>query len=118
MILIVYFKINQQLVPPPAPAKQQQPEDAKKDAAADNQDQADPKQPPDQADPKQPDKQAQQQPAAVAKEPHLRHSLGSLDPQSKSLIVVYFDSHGAAIERVELVERDRNQQFKYRNLLR
>ena len=118
MILIVYFRINKELFPPPPePANQQQQQGAKKDAAADNQDQADQEQPQDQAQ-KQPANPPQQQPAAVAKQPRLRHSLGSLDPQSKSLLVVYFDSRGAAVERVELVERDRNQQFKYRNLLR
>ena len=118
MILIVYFRINKELFPPPPePANQQQQQGAKKDAAADNQDQADQEQLQDQAQ-KQPANPPQQQPAAVAQQPRLRHSLGSLDPQSKSLLVVYFDSRGAAVERVELVERDRNQQFKYRNLLR
>ena len=121
LILIVYFKVNQQLVPPPPAADKQAAPGAKKDAAADDQEPGEQKQPQDQDQnqaQKQPAEQPPEQPVADPKQPRMRHALGSLDPRSKSMIVVYFDSRGASIERVELVERNRNLQLKYRNLLK
>ncbi len=119
LILIVYFKVNQQLLPPPPAADKQAPPAAKKDAPAEDQEPGKQKQPQDQGQAqKQPAEQPPEQPVAVPKQPRRRYTLGSLDPRSKSMIVAYFDSRGAAIERVELVERNRNQQFKYRNLLK
>jgi len=118
LILIVYFKVNQQLLPPPPAADKQAAPGAKKDVAADDQKPGKQKQPQDQDQAQKPPAEQPEQPVAAPKQPRTRHALGSLDPRSKSMIVVYFDSRGAAIERVELVERNRNQQLKYRNLLK
>lgn len=45
-------------------------------------------------------------------------SMGSFDPQSGSRLLVTLCNRGAAVERVELVERDRQGRLKYRDLMR
>jgi YidC/Oxa1 family membrane protein insertase len=115
LILLAYASVNKQLFPPPPVADQKAEPGAKEEPAAKAPDQNQEKQPQDQA---QPAKQPPDQPVEAPKQARQRHALGSLVPQSKSTIVVYFDNRGAAIERVELVERKSNGKFKYRNLLK
>ena len=115
-ILIINFNVNKWLFPP-AP-QQPQPvaepaEPAAKPKPAEQQDLVQPEQPGEK-----PGEKPVVPPKIVVKEPRVRHVLGSLDPQSKYPLVIYLDSQGAAVERVELVERNSKQRFKYRSLLK
>jgi YidC/Oxa1 family membrane protein insertase len=115
-ILIISDNVNRRLFPP-AP-EQPQPVAGPAEPAPKPKP-AEPKAP---VQPEQPGEKPGDKPVAppkiVVKEPRVRHALGSLDPQSKYPLVIYLDSQGAAVERVELVERDSKQRFKYRNLLK
>ncbi len=115
-ILIINFNVNKWFFPP-AP-EQPQPvagpaEPAPKPKPAEPQEPVKPEQPSTE-----PGEKPVVPPTVVVKEPRVRQALGSLDPQTKSPLVIYLDSRGAAVERVELVARDSQQRFKYRNLLK
>ncbi|MFP6621583.1 MAG: PDZ domain-containing protein, partial [Pirellulaceae bacterium] len=115
-ILIINFNVNKWFFPP-AP-EQPQPVAGPAEPAA----KPKPAEPQDPVKPDQPSTEPGEKPVVpptvVVKEPRVRHALGSLDPQTNSPLVIYLDSQGAAVERVELVERDSQQRFKYRNLLK
>ena len=120
-VLLLYY----QLFAPPPPENQDPQkanQQAKKNVPADQQQPDKKKANPAEKKEGDPDKQQPNKPVAppkvVVKTPRKYPILGSLDPKNKSPLVVYFDSRGAAIRRVELVERDDKGQFKYRNLLK
>ena len=115
LILLAYASVNKQLFPPPPVADQKAEPDAKVEPAPKAPDQNKQEQPQDQG---QPANQPPEQPVKAPQQARQHHALGSLDPQSKSTIVVYFDNRWAAVKRVELVERKSNGRFKYRNLLK
>ena len=101
-ILIINFNVNKWFFPP-AP-EQPQPvagpaEPAPKPKPAEPQEPVKPEQPSTE-----PGEKPVVPPTVVVKEPRVRQALGSLDPQTKSPLVIYLDSRGAAVERVELAE--------------
>ncbi len=51
-----------------------------------------------------------------AEPPRSKHILGSMDPAEGYSLVVCLDNRGAGIERIEIVERDKKGNLKYRSL--
>ena len=124
-VVLLYIPISEWLFPPPqqealqkADPKAENRAEPKAENKAENK--VDPKAE-NKVDPKVEPPQMEKEevpPKVVVKHPRTHHVLGSLEPQKKSRLVIYFDSRGGAVERVELVERDRKNRFKYRNLLK